>query len=256
MSLAERIAALEGGVGGVCTSSGHAAQIMALFPLMQPGDNIVASTRLYGGTVTQFTHTIRRFGWSARFVDTDDLAAVEAAADDRTRALFCESIANPGTANKCYDPRHAVRVVRGGRTAEFVICFQCSQYVEYRDGVSPSGGKTLGIGPAAKPLLDTILADVETTADYVLAHAYGGYTTNLPLADLLDGQAWVAYKYDGDDLEPAHGGPARLLVPHLYLWKSAKWVHGFEFISKDRPGFWEMYGYHMRGDPWQEERYS
>ena len=96
MSLAERITALEGGVGGVCTSSGHAAQIMALFPLMQVGDNIVASTRLYGGTVTQFTHTIRRFGWSARFVDTDDLAAVEAAADDRTRAVFCESIANPG----------------------------------------------------------------------------------------------------------------------------------------------------------------
>ena len=96
MSLAERIAALEGGVGGVCTSSGHAAQIMAIFPLMQPGDNIIASTRLYGGTVTQFTHTIRRFGWSARFVDTDDLAAVEAAADDRTRAIFCELIANPG----------------------------------------------------------------------------------------------------------------------------------------------------------------
>jgi O-acetylhomoserine (thiol)-lyase len=96
MSLAERIAALEGGVGGVCTSSGHAAQIMAIFPLMQPGDNIIASTRLYGGTVTQFTHTIRRFGWSCRFVDTDDLAAVEAAADDRTRAIFCESIANPG----------------------------------------------------------------------------------------------------------------------------------------------------------------
>lgn len=96
MSLAERIAALEGGVGAVCTSSGHAAQIMALFPLMLPGDNIVASTRLYGGTVTQFTHTIRRFGWSCRFVDTDDLAAVEAAVDGHTRAIFCESIANPG----------------------------------------------------------------------------------------------------------------------------------------------------------------
>ena len=95
-ALAERLAALEGGVGAVCTSSGHAAQIMALFPLMRPGDNIVASTRLYGGTVTQFTHTIRRFGWSAEFVDTDDLAAVEAACDDHTRAIFCESIANPG----------------------------------------------------------------------------------------------------------------------------------------------------------------
>ncbi len=96
MTLAERLAALEGGVGAVCTSSGHAAQIMTLFPLMGPGDNIIASSRLYGGTVTQFTHTIRRFGWSARVVDTDDLAAVEAAADDRTRAIFCESIANPG----------------------------------------------------------------------------------------------------------------------------------------------------------------
>ena len=94
--LQERLAALEGGVGAVCTSSGHAAQIMALFPLMQPGANIVASNRLYGGTVTQFTHTIRRFGWKATFVDTDDLAAVEAAADENTRAIFCESIANPG----------------------------------------------------------------------------------------------------------------------------------------------------------------
>ena len=103
--------------------------------------------------------------------------------------------------------------------------------------------------------LDTLLADVETTADYVLAHAYGGYTTNLPLADLLDGQAWVAYKYDGDDLEPAHGGPARLLVPHLYLWKSAKWVRGLTLSHDDEPGFWETAGYHNYGDPWREQRY-
>ncbi|MFY0690743.1 MAG: O-acetylhomoserine aminocarboxypropyltransferase/cysteine synthase [Paracoccaceae bacterium] len=94
--LQERIATLEGGVGAVCCSSGHAAQIMALFPLMQPGCNIVVSTRLYGGTVTQFSQTIKRFGWSARFVDFDDEAAVKAAIDDDTRALFCESIANPG----------------------------------------------------------------------------------------------------------------------------------------------------------------
>ena len=96
MTLAERLVALEGGVGGVCTSSGHAAQIMALFPLMGPGDNVVASTRLYGGTVTQFGHTIRRFGWSAEFVDTEDLTALEDLADDNTKAIFCESIANPG----------------------------------------------------------------------------------------------------------------------------------------------------------------
>ena len=95
-ALQERIATLEGGVGGVCCSSGHAAQIMALFPLMQPGRNIVASSRLYGGTVTQFSQTIKRFGWSAKFVDFDDYDAVAAAIDDDTRAVFCETIANPG----------------------------------------------------------------------------------------------------------------------------------------------------------------
>ncbi|MGR3487635.1 O-acetylhomoserine aminocarboxypropyltransferase/cysteine synthase family protein [Pseudooceanicola nanhaiensis] len=95
-ALAERVATLEGGQGAVCCSSGHAAQIMALFPLMGPGRNVVASTRLYGGTVTQFSQTIRRFGWSAKFVDFDDVEAVKAAIDDDTRAVFCESIANPG----------------------------------------------------------------------------------------------------------------------------------------------------------------
>ncbi len=94
--LQERIATLEGGVGAVCCSSGHAAQIMALFPLMGPGCNVVVSTRLYGGTITQFSQTIKRFGWSATFVDFDDTAAIEAAADDNTRAIFCESICNPG----------------------------------------------------------------------------------------------------------------------------------------------------------------
>ncbi len=94
--LQERVATLEGGVGAVCCSSGHAAQIMALFPLMGPGKNVVVSTRLYGGTVTQFSQTIKRFGWSATFVDFDDTDAVKAAIDDNTRALFCESIANPG----------------------------------------------------------------------------------------------------------------------------------------------------------------
>ncbi|MDD8023946.1 MAG: O-acetylhomoserine aminocarboxypropyltransferase/cysteine synthase [Paracoccaceae bacterium] len=95
-ALASRVAALEGGAGAVCCSSGHAAQIMALFPLMGPGLNIVASTRLYGGTITQFGQTIKRFGWNCTFVDFDDLAAVAAAIDDSTRAVFCESISNPG----------------------------------------------------------------------------------------------------------------------------------------------------------------
>ncbi|WP_276715190.1 O-acetylhomoserine aminocarboxypropyltransferase/cysteine synthase family protein [Pseudooceanicola nitratireducens] len=94
--LQERIATLEGGQGAVCCSSGHAAQIMALFPLMAPGRNVVASTRLYGGTITQFSQTIKRFGWSAKFVDFDDLDAVEAAIDGDTRAVFCEAVANPG----------------------------------------------------------------------------------------------------------------------------------------------------------------
>ena len=95
-ALQNRVAALEGGAGAVCCSSGHAAQIMALFPLMAPGRNIIASTRLYGGTVTQVSHTIKRFGWSAKFVDFDDLDALRAAIDDDTRAVFCESISNPG----------------------------------------------------------------------------------------------------------------------------------------------------------------
>lgn len=96
MALANRITALEGGIGGVCCSSGHAAQIMALYPLMEPGRNIIASTRLYGGTVTQFTAVFRKFGWSAKFVDIDDEAAIRAAVDENTRAIFCESITNPG----------------------------------------------------------------------------------------------------------------------------------------------------------------
>ncbi|WP_372800928.1 O-acetylhomoserine aminocarboxypropyltransferase/cysteine synthase family protein [Paracoccus seriniphilus] len=95
-ALQNRVAALEGGAGAVCCSSGHAAQIMALFPLMGPGKNIIASTRLYGGTVTQFSHTIKRFGWSAKFVDLDDMDALREAIDDDTRAIFCESISNPG----------------------------------------------------------------------------------------------------------------------------------------------------------------
>jgi DMSO/TMAO reductase YedYZ molybdopterin-dependent catalytic subunit len=104
--------------------------------------------------------------------------------------------------------------------------------------------------------LDVLLENVETAADYALIHSYGGYTTNLPLEDLLDGQAWIAYGYDGQDLDPEHGGPARLLVPHLYLWKSAKWVRGIHLLLEDEPGFWESAGYHDYGDPWREQRYQ
>lgn len=103
--------------------------------------------------------------------------------------------------------------------------------------------------------LDVLLTDVDTEADYAAVRSYGGYTTNLPLADLREGKAWVAYLYDGHDLAPEHGGPARLLVPHLYLWKSAKWVNGLTLTRTDRPGFWESAGYHNYGDPWREQRY-
>jgi DMSO/TMAO reductase YedYZ molybdopterin-dependent catalytic subunit len=104
--------------------------------------------------------------------------------------------------------------------------------------------------------VDTLLTGVETSAEYVLAFSDGGYTTNLPLDDLRNGKAWVAYEYDGDPLEPEHGGPARLLVPHLYFWKSAKWVRGIDLRDEDEPGFWEGYGYHNYGDPWKEQRYA
>ena len=98
-------------------------------------------------------------------------------------------------------------------------------------------------------------ADVDPTDDHIMAFCDGGYTTNLPVEDLLDGKGMIAFEYDGEPLEPAHGGPARLLVPHLYFWKSAKWVKGLRFMEEDEPGFWEMYGYHMYGDPWKEQRY-
>jgi len=103
--------------------------------------------------------------------------------------------------------------------------------------------------------VDTLLAEADHDAEYVTAFCDGGYTTNLPLEDVTDGKAWVAFAYDGEPLDPEHGGPARLLVPHLYFWKSAKWVRGLRLTSEDDPGFWESLGYHNRGDPWLEQRY-
>jgi DMSO/TMAO reductase YedYZ molybdopterin-dependent catalytic subunit len=104
--------------------------------------------------------------------------------------------------------------------------------------------------------VDTLLAAVKTEAGYVSAWCDGGYTTNLPLKDVTEGRAWIAYEFDGQPLHPEHGGPARLLVPHLYFWKSAKWVRGLELLDHDKPGFWETYGYHNHGDPWKEQRYQ
>ncbi|MFD8298876.1 molybdopterin-dependent oxidoreductase [Streptomyces bauhiniae] len=103
--------------------------------------------------------------------------------------------------------------------------------------------------------LDVLLEDVETAAEHARMYCWGGYTTNLPLEDLLDGRAWIAHTYDDEPLAPEHGGPARLLVPHLYLWKSAKWIRRITLTVEDDPGFWESVGYHNYGDPWREQRY-
>ena len=104
--------------------------------------------------------------------------------------------------------------------------------------------------------VDTLLDLAGHDGPFAMAHCDGGYTTNLPVEDLTGGKAWVAYAYDGQPLEPEHGGPERLLVPHLYFWKSAKWVRSLELMDTDDPGFWENYGYHIYGDPWREQRYA
>jgi DMSO/TMAO reductase YedYZ molybdopterin-dependent catalytic subunit len=103
--------------------------------------------------------------------------------------------------------------------------------------------------------VDLLLDGVEAGGDHVSAWSDGGYTTNLPLEDVTDGKAWVVHAYGGEPLEPEHGGPARLLVPHLYFWKSAKWLRGLTLTVEDEPGFWESVGYHNYGDPWREQRY-
>jgi DMSO/TMAO reductase YedYZ molybdopterin-dependent catalytic subunit len=103
--------------------------------------------------------------------------------------------------------------------------------------------------------VETILEQVETAAEFAVVYSDGGYTTNLPIDDLRGQRAWIAFEYEGQALDPEHGGPARLLVPHLYLWKSAKWVRGISLQNEDEPGFWESNGYHLRGDPWREQRY-
>jgi DMSO/TMAO reductase YedYZ molybdopterin-dependent catalytic subunit len=104
--------------------------------------------------------------------------------------------------------------------------------------------------------LDRLLARVSSEAQFVTAWSEGGYTSNLALEDVTDGRAWIAYEFGGERLSPEHGGPARLLVPHLYFWKSAKWVRGLTLTRDDEPGFWEKDGYHNHGDPWLEQRYQ
>jgi DMSO/TMAO reductase YedYZ molybdopterin-dependent catalytic subunit len=106
--------------------------------------------------------------------------------------------------------------------------------------------------------IDTLLEDagVDKPTGFVMAGCDGGYTTNVPAADVIDGKGLLVHTYDGEPLAPEHGGPVRLLIPHLYLWKSAKWIRSLKFMDEDVPGFWERYGYHMYGDPWREQRYT
>lgn len=108
--------------------------------------------------------------------------------------------------------------------------------------------------------IDTLVAAAAArgvaSAPFALAMCEGGYTTNVPLVDLIGGKAWIAFRFGDEPLAPEHGGPARLLVPHLYFWKSAKWVRELHFAEQEEPGFWEVNGYHIRGDPWHEQRYT
>jgi len=105
--------------------------------------------------------------------------------------------------------------------------------------------------------LDVLLehADIDGKAGFITAYSDGGYTTNIPLNEIINGQSFIALKYDDQPLAPAHGGPARMVVPHLYFWKSAKWIRGIHLMEKDTPGFWESAGYNNHADPWKEERY-
>ena len=107
-------------------------------------------------------------------------------------------------------------------------------------------------------LVDDVLkaAELEPPTQWLLAHSYDGYSTNVPLQDVIAGKGMIALKYDDAPIEPDHGGPARLLIPHLYFWKSAKWVNGLQFTERDEAGFWELRGYHMYGDPWREQRFT
>jgi DMSO/TMAO reductase YedYZ molybdopterin-dependent catalytic subunit len=103
--------------------------------------------------------------------------------------------------------------------------------------------------------LDVLLGEAQPDGGFAMAYSFGGYTTNVPIPDLTGGKAWVVTEYDGAPLPREHGGPARLLVPHLYFWKSAKWIAGIRVMDHDEPGFWEDNGYHIYGDPWKEQRY-
>ncbi len=130
---------------------------------------------------------------------------------------------------------------------EFTVDFHCVTRWSKLD-VTWKGFKILD--------LMRLVGDLDPKAVHVMEHCYGGYTTNLPLADFLKDENFFAYELNGEPLPKEHGGPMRTMVPHLYAWKSAKWISGIEFIDREQSGFWEKNGYHQRGEPWTEERYS
>jgi DMSO/TMAO reductase YedYZ molybdopterin-dependent catalytic subunit len=150
--------------------------------------------------------------------------------------------------------KNGVRPVKAWNWAEFNALPQTKMTRDIHCVTTWSKFDTLWEGV----LVDDILADagIEPPSEFTLAHSVDGYTTNVPTADLVGGKAMVALRYDGKTITPDHGGPARLLVPHLYFWKSAKWVNGLQFTQKDELGFWELRGYHRYGDPWREQRYT
>jgi DMSO/TMAO reductase YedYZ molybdopterin-dependent catalytic subunit len=139
--------------------------------------------------------------------------------------------------------------------AEFEALPQTSVKVDIHCVTKWSKLDTHWQGVTIDTLLDAAgLSDPPTS--FTMIHSDGDYSTNIPIEDLIEGKAMIATRYEGNPLAPEHGGPARLLVPHLYFWKSAKWVRRLQFITSDRPGFWEELGYHIYGDPWREQRYA
>ena len=159
-----------------------------------------------------------------------------------------------GTANWSFTLRHGPRPLKRWTWEEFNAMPRTSVTKDIHCVTTWSKLDTKWSGVLVDDLLAA--AGIMAPTRYVLAHSIDGYSTNVPLDDLIGGKAMVALEYDGKPLEPDHGGPARLLVPHLYFWKSAKWISGLQFTERDTAGFWELRGYHMYGDPWREQRFT
>jgi DMSO/TMAO reductase YedYZ molybdopterin-dependent catalytic subunit len=151
--------------------------------------------------------------------------------------------------------QHEGRIIASWNWAQFTALPQTERTTDIHCVTKWSKFDTRWQGVTFDDLMKAVGLDAPP-APYVMAHCDGGYTANLPVADLRDGKGMIATHFDDTPIAPTHGGPARLLVPHLYFWKSAKWVRSLEFIATNTPGFWESMGYHLYGDPWREQRYT